>query len=294
VITTFPCPVAVAALRDGRLLIDIFPSEQMGRSSEQYHLARRGDADFAFFQHAIPANRFPLMELTHLPFLFRSAEQASQVLMALLPEYLVAEHRDVKVLYIIAHAPGSIHTRERPVRRPEDLRGLRIRHPSAVQGELLRVWGASPVGMPTGQLSENLQRAVIDGLMFPYDGIGAFRLAGHLGHTTELLSYVTTFAFVMNSAAYQRLPPDLRALIDATSGPERAREVARLWDASEPRGKQYAIDNGVEIIELSEEERAVFREAAEPLIERRLARAETRGLPARAFFARLIELAQRF
>jgi TRAP-type transport system periplasmic protein len=277
----------------GRLVLDLYPAEQLGKLSQQYNMVRRGDVDIALVLHGIPAGRFPLMELTHLPLLFDSGEQASRVLMDLVPEYLAAEHRDVKILYLFGHAPGVIHTRTRPVRTPADVSGLRIRHPSAVVGESLRAWGASPAGMPPGEMAGNLTKGVIDGLLMPYDGVLGFRLGPHVRYSTEVFSYVTSFAVLMNPASYARLPPELQALIDDTTGPAAARTVAARWDAVEPLGRQYMEESGVEIIELSPAERAAFTAASADLIEQRLAAAEARGLPARAFLARVRELAAR-
>lgn len=278
----------------GRLELDIYPAEQLGKLSQQYNLVRRGDVDIAFMMHGIPAGRFPLVELTHLPLLFESGEQASQVLMDLVPEYLAAEHEGVKILYLFGHSPGVVHTSTRAVRVPEDLRGLRIRHPSAVVGETLRAWGASPAGMPVSELAGNLEKGVIDGLVIPYDGVLAFRLAPYIRYSTELLSYVNSFGVVMNQHSYDRLPPDLRRLIDDTTGKKAAREVGARWDSMEAPGREYMRSNGVEIIELTDEERAVFARAAEHLVEERLAATEAKGLPAREFLARVRELAARY
>jgi TRAP-type transport system periplasmic protein len=284
----------LARRSNGRLIIDIYPAEQLGKLSQQYNLVRRGDVDIAFMMHGYPAGRFPLIELTHLPLLFDSGEQASQVLMDLVPEYLAAEHDGVKILYLFGHSPGLIHTRARAVRRPDDLRGLRIRHPSSVVGESLRAWGASPVGMPTSELAGNLEKGVIDGLVFPYDGVLGFRLAPYLEHSTEIFSYVISFGVVMNPDSYARLPPDLQRLIDETTGKHAAREVGARWDSMEAPGRAYLEENGVEIIELDAAERAEFSRASAALIERRLAATEAMGLPAREFFARLRQLAAQY
>jgi TRAP-type transport system periplasmic protein len=284
----------LAQRSNGRLVIDLFPAEQLGKASQQYNLVRRGDVDLAFILHSMPAGRFPLIELTHLPLLFRSAEQASRVLMDLVPDYLEAEHRDVKILYLIAHSPGMIHTRSLPVRQPSDLAGLRIRHPSSVVGATLRSWGASPAGMAPGEIAHNLDKGVIHGAALPYDGVLGFRLGPYLRYTTELFSYVITFGLVMNPASYERLPPDLRALIDDTTGPEAARRVAARWDAVEAEGRQYMIDNDVEIITPTPAQRAEFERSAEDVIERHLSAVEARGLPAREFLDRVRELAARY
>ena len=284
----------LAERSNGRLVVDLYPSQQLGKLSQQYNLARRGDVDIAFVLHGIPAGRFPLTELAHLPMLFRSSEQSAQVLMDLVPDYLAAEHRGVKILYMFGHAPGSIYTVTRPVRRPEDLRGLRIRHPSSVIGETLRIWGASPAGMPVGEIASNLDKGVIDGLVMPYDGIFGFRLAPFVSYATEVFSYIATFAVVMNEQSYADLPSDLQRLIDDTTGKRAAREVGAAWDAVEVPGREFTLASGVEIISLSEAERAVFAEAAAPLVERRIAAAEAMGLPAREYIARLRELAEQY
>ena len=278
----------------GRLQLDLYPSEQLGKLSQQYNLVRRGDVDIAFVMHGIPSGRFPLIELTHLPMLFKSGEQSAQVLMDLVPEYLAAEHKGVKILYIFGHSPGVLHSSKKAVYRPEDMQGLRIRHPSSVIGETLRAWGASPAGMPVSELAGNLEKGVIDGLVIPYDGVLSFRLAPYISYSTELFSYVNSFAVVMNQQSYDRLPADLQRLIDDTSGKEVARAVGARWDSMEGPGRDYMAANGVEIIPLTDEERDVFARAAEHLVEQRLAETEAMGLPAREFLARLRELAAQY
>lgn len=278
----------------GRLKLDIYPAQQLGKLSQQYNLVRRGDVDLAFVMHGIPSGRFPLVELTHLPLIFDSAEQASLVLTTLLPEYLAVEHKGVKVLYLIAHAPGAVHTSGRAVRRPEDLRGLRIRHPSSVIGDTLRAWGASPAGMSPGEMAENLEKGVIDGLVMPYDGVLSFRLAPYIDYTTELRSYVNSFGLLMNQQSYERLPADLQKLIDDTTGLATAGIVGARWDAMEEPGREYMRNGGVEIIVPTDAERAVFAEASAHLFEERIAAAEALGLPAREFMASVRELAEKY
>lgn len=284
----------IARRSNGRLQVDLYPSEQLGKLSQQYNLVRRGDVDLALIMHGIPSGRFPLVELTHLPVLFSSGEQASQVLMELLPEYLAAEHKGVKVLYIFGHSPGVMHTNGRAIRVPGDLQGLRIRHPSSVIGETLRAWGASPAGMPVSELAGNLEKGVIDGLVMPYDGPMAFRLAPYIDYSTELLSYVNSFALLMNQESYDSLPPDLQRIIDETTGIAAAKEVGARWDAVETAGRDYMRSGGVEIIELTDAERTVFARAADEQVEARLDAVEAMGLPAREFMARLRELAERY
>jgi TRAP-type transport system periplasmic protein len=278
----------------GRLQLKHFPAQQMGPMQRQYDLARQGVADIAFVLHGGTPGRFPLTEIAHLPFLMPSGEVAAQVLMDLLPTHLAKEHEGTKVLYLFSHAPGSIHTRAKPVERLADLAGLRIRHPSTVVADMLTAFGATPVGVPPNDIAEAMSKGTIDGLVMPYDGVFGFRLGNEVAYTTELLGYVATFAVVMNPRSYEKLPPDLQKLIDETTGKETARRVGRAWDAIEGPGKKYMVESGDKIIPLSPERRAEFERAAAPATEKRIGELEQRGLPAREVYERMKALVAQY
>lgn len=278
----------------GRLQLKHFPAQQMGPMQRQYDLARQGVADISFVLHGGTPGRFPLTELAHSPFLMPSGEVAAQVLMDLLPTELAKEHEGVKVLYLFGHAPGSIHTRAKPVQALADLKGMRIRHPSTVVAEMLTAFGATPVGVPPNEIAEAMNKGTVDGLVMPYDGVFGFRLGNEVKHTTELLGYIATFAVVMNPQSYAKLPPDLQKLIDDTTGKEAARKVGRAWDEIEGPGRKYMQDSGVQIIALSPEKRAEFATAAEPVTEKRIAELQGKGLPARETYDRMKALAAKY
>jgi TRAP-type C4-dicarboxylate transport system substrate-binding protein len=78
----------------------------------------------------------------------------------------------------------------------------------------------------------------------------------------------SVFLLAMNKARYESLPDDLRQVIDANSGQNIAAEVGTIWMKAEEPGKEAALARGNEIIELTEEQMAPFREAADPVAER--------------------------
>ena len=260
----------------------------------QYDLARQGVADISFVLHGGTPGRFPLTELSHSPFLMPSGEVTAQVLMDLLPEHLAKEHEGVKVLYLFGHAPGSIHTRTKPVQQLADLKGMRIRHPSTVVAEMLSAFGATPVGVPPNEIAEAMNKGTIDGLVMPYDGVMGFRLGNEVKYTTELLGYIASFAVVMNPQSFAKLPPDLQKLIDETTGKEAARKIGRIWDAIEGPGKKYMQDSGGQIISLSPERRAEFVKAAEPVTEKRIGELQGKGLPAREVYDKMKALVAKY
>ena len=73
-----------------------------------------------------------------------------------------------------------------------------------------------------------------------------------------MYSYVSSFGVVMNEDFWNKLPPDLQALVTKSmTGVEK--EVGEAWDGLDVPGKKLLIDGGAEAIKLSPEENAKFR-----------------------------------
>src|SRR5258708_6476224 len=112
---------------NGRLAFRHFPGAQMAPAPAHYDLARSGQADVAWFLHGGTPGRFPLTEISHLPYMVGSAEIGTKVLndAALRAKHLDAEHKGVRVLLLLTHQPGNVHTTSTPTRATEDMNRLR-------------------------------------------------------------------------------------------------------------------------------------------------------------------------
>src|SRR5690606_10319718 len=134
---------------NGRIGVKLFPGDKMGPPPTYSVHARKGTAEVTWFQHGATPGRFPLTELINLPYMVGSAEIGCKLLNdPALRKYLDAEHRGVRVLYLMTHQPGNIHTREKPIRSTEDMKGLRIRFASATIKDWVSALGGTPVGVP--------------------------------------------------------------------------------------------------------------------------------------------------
>ena len=96
----------------GRITVKRFPGSQMGPMQQHYDFARTGQADVSWFLHGATPGRFPLTEISQLPYLVGASEIGTKVLndAELRSKYLDAEHRGVKVLLLLTHQPGNVHT----------------------------------------------------------------------------------------------------------------------------------------------------------------------------------------
>ena len=278
----------------GRIMVKRFPGSQMGPVQQHYDFVRTGQADVAWFLHGATPGRFPLTELVQVPYLVGSAEIGTKVLndSELRSKYLDAEHKGLKVLLLLTHQPGNVHTTKKPIRTVEDMKGLRIRFASPTIRDFIAALGGTPVGvLPTEQV-EQLQKGTIDSVFIDYGGAGiAFKMGGVLKYSTEMYSYVSSFGVAMNPDFWNRLSPDLQGMVTKSmTGVEK--EVGEAWDGLDVPGKKAIMDGGGEAIRLSPEENARFRKIGADVAEARVKELESKGMPARAIYDRMKSLAE--
>jgi TRAP-type C4-dicarboxylate transport system substrate-binding protein len=279
----------------GRIAVKRFPGSQMGPVQQHYDFARTGQADVTWFLHGATPGRFTLTEIIQLPYLVGSAEIGTKVLNdpELRAKYLDAEHRGVKVLLLLTHQPGNVHTTKKPIHTTEDMKGLRLRFASPTIRDFVAALGGTPVGvLPTEQV-EQLQKGTIDGTFIDYGGAGiAFKMAGILKYSTEMYSYVSSFAVVMNEDFWKKLPPDLQALVTKSmTGVEK--EVGEAWDALDAIGKKLLVEGGSQPIKLSADENAKFRKIGEQVADAKIKELEGKGMPARAIYTMIASLSEK-
>ena len=280
---------------NGRLAFKHFPGAQMAPTPAHYDLARTGQADVSWFLHGGTPGRFPLTEIAHLPYMVGSAEIGTKVLndAQLRAKYLDAEHKGVKVLLLLTHQPGNIHTTKKPIRTADDMKGLRIRFSSPTIKDFVAALGGTAVGVQPNEQLEQLQKGTLDGTFIDYGGAGiAFKMGGTLKYSTEMYSYISSFGVAMNPEFYNKLPADLKKLVDESmKGVEK--EVGEGWDALDTIGKKLIMDAGAQAIQLSKAEDARFRKVGSQVTEAKLKELEGKGLPARAVHKMMTELSAR-
>ncbi|MPZ56254.1 MAG: hypothetical protein GEU91_07075 [Rhizobiales bacterium] len=276
----------------GELTFKIFPGMQLGPPPKYYDIARTGQADITWFVHGFTPGRFPLVEVSNLPYMIGSSEIGNKVLNdpELRTKYLNAEHGGVKPLLLMTHQPGNIHTASKPIRTVEDMKGMRLRFSSATIKDFVAALGGTPVGMPPTQIVESMQKGTIDGAWIDYGGAESFKIGPVTKYTTEMYSYVTSFCICMNQASYNKLPAHLKKMIDDSfAGVEK--EVGHEWDKLDAPGKEALMKAGMTPIKLSKAEDDKFRAAGAKVSEAKVAELNARGLPAGAVYKLMKALA---
>jgi TRAP-type C4-dicarboxylate transport system substrate-binding protein len=260
----------VEAQSGGRIRIDLFPSMQLGGAPAQlYDQARDGVADIVWTMPSTTPGRFPKIEAWELPFV---PSVRALVSSKAIDDYgranLMDEFREVHPLGFSCSDRGVLHA-NRPVRIIEDMKDLRLHVQTRFAGDAVHAMGAVGIPMPSAQLPLAITQHVVDGCIDPWDMMPALKLNDLLKTHTEFADSSlssTTYVLVMNKASYDRLPRDLKDVIDANSGQAAAGAAGTMWDLQAKMIADSIAQRGDPITTLLPESVAHWRKATEPVV----------------------------
>jgi TRAP-type C4-dicarboxylate transport system substrate-binding protein len=236
---------------NGRLKIELYPSATLSKPDVTYESTVKGTVDIGSQAHGYTSGRFPLTQIAELPGLSNTATQMSCILQTLYEDGTIAkEYEDSHVLFMYGAGPGTLHTTDKLIKTPEDMRGMRIRRPSAVAGDIIESMGASPVGLPANDMYTSLQRGVVDGLSFPWEAVTTFKIDEVTKYHTNIPFYSSGLMVAMNQDSYDALPNELQKVLDDNSGMALAKQVGEVFDKHDLIALQSARDQGHEVVDI--------------------------------------------
>ncbi|WP_349570925.1 C4-dicarboxylate TRAP substrate-binding protein DctP [Azotobacter salinestris] len=154
----------------------------------------------------------------------------------------------------------------KPLYEPKDARGLKFRvQASAVLEEQFKAVRANPRKMSFAEVYQGLQTGVVNGAENPYSNIYSQKMHEVQKYITESNHGLLDYMVITNTKFWNGLPEDvrseLRKIMDEVSA-----EVNKQADALNQGDKQRILAAGTtEIIELTPEQRAKWREAMQPV-----------------------------
>jgi tripartite ATP-independent transporter DctP family solute receptor len=209
----------------GRVLIDVFPSSQLGKETDINQGLSMGTVDIIYTGMAFAGRTLPALSLSSAPFVFRDhahweAFRASPLWRELANQYEAKSGGNQIVGYTYY---GLRHmTSNKPIAKPEDMKGLKLRVPDAPIFMMFpKAVGANPTPIAFAEVYLALQNGTVDAQENPLPTIDAkkfYEVQKYItltGHITE--SLVT----IVSSAAWQRLNAEDRKTVESV-----------LWDAS--------------------------------------------------------------
>lgn len=264
----------------GRVVVEYFPGQTLTKARQIYDGVVQGMSDLGLCLFGYTRGRFPLMEVVDLPLGYSSGVVATKVANAVYKKFKPKELNDVEVMYLHAHGPGILHTKDKPVKTMADLAKLKIRS-HGTTAKVVKALGGTPVAMPMPELYQALQRGVVDGALYPVEVNKGWKMAEVVKFMTwdEPIANTSTFFVVMNKGKWNSLPKDVQKIIRQINA-EWVIKHGKAWDTSDAKGKAYFLKKGGKIIQLSPQEAARWKKAVEPVLGEYVKAAAKKGVPA--------------
>ncbi len=150
----------------GELTIEIYPSGQLGSEQQCVELLQIGSLAITKVSAAVMESFTEDFKVLGLPYVFRSREHAFHVLDGEIGDELLLSTEPFWIRGLCFYDAGSrsFYTIDKPINRPEDLKGLKIRVMKSITAmEMVKAQGGSPTPISWGELYTALQSGVVDG-----------------------------------------------------------------------------------------------------------------------------------
>ncbi len=161
----------VAEKSGGNITIDVFPASQIASGAKAIEFVQMGTLDIAVESTMSLSNFVPEIDTLNLPFLFDDAEQAFRILDGDAGKALEkkCEEQGFKILAWWYNGFRNISNSKRPITKPEDLKGLKIRIPeSKVFRATFETMGCTATAMPVSEVFTAIQLGTVDGQENPH------------------------------------------------------------------------------------------------------------------------------
>lgn len=241
------------------------------RSGDLVPMVERGELSFCYMSTVRFSGVAPELKVLELPFVVRDRAAAFRALDGELGErarHQIEERTACRLLGYWDNGFRHLSNRVRPIRGPEDCRGIRIRtQMSELHGETFRALGFEPIAADIREFVRGVGGDDFEAQDNPLTNIYNFGVHQHHRYITLSGHFWGASALVCNAAHYRGWPKDVRDAVDASAREATAyqRRLAAAEDA-EILPKLEAAGN--EVIRLTDAERAAFLNSVEPVLEK--------------------------
>ena len=248
---------------DGVIKVKLFDSGALGDQVSGIESMQSGTLAIATVETPITTVD-NLLGVTALPYIFRDPEHVKLVMDGPVGLF-IKERLDAKGLHVLGYMESGfrqITNNKRPIYKPSDLKGIKIRTPdSKLRVKIFNTYGANASPLPFNELYSALQTGVFDAQENPVIWVKStkfYEVQDYLSITNHL--YTVTY-LLMSKEKYQQLPEGLQLMIDQ-AGADAAAYTLDLGRKSETEIIDFLKAKGMKI---NNADTAAFQNASLPL-----------------------------
>ena len=200
----------------GGIEIQVFPSNQLGNDNTMIAGVRGGTIDIETSGNPFFTGIVPKLNVLDLPYLFDDATQVAKVLDGQIGRSLLneLEAHQMKGLAFWEVGYRSLANSRRPVNKPEDIKGLKLRTtPNQAHIKAFQLLGAAPQPMPFSEVFSALETKAIDGHENPPTLMASTKMYEVQKHLSLTKHAYTALIVVMNKAKFESLKPEFQQIL---------------------------------------------------------------------------------
>jgi tripartite ATP-independent transporter DctP family solute receptor len=220
---------------NGRVVIQIFPNNQLGSDTDMLSQVRSGGVEFFTLSPLILSTLVPNASVSGIGFAFPNYDTVWKAMDGELGAYVrgqIAKANLHVMDKIWDNGFRQTTSSKAPINSPDDLKGMKIRVPvSPLWTSMYTAFQSAPASINFAEVYTALQTKIVDGQENPMAIISTAKLYEVQKYLSATNHMWDGFWFLANKRAWERLPADLRTIvareIDAAAMLERA-DVAKL------------------------------------------------------------------
>lgn len=254
----------VASLTEGRVEVEVYPNETLGKEMDVINGMQLGTADLTITGESLQ-NWAPMAALLAVPYAYSSLEDMDGVAGGELGDRIeqqIVEKVGIRPIAYFARGPRNL-TSNRPIATPADLDGLKMRVPNVPL--FLDVWkalGANPTPMAFSEVFTSLQNGTIDAQENPLALIKSANF-NEVQDYVNLTQHVRSWIYLtISEMSWQQLSEaDQAAVMEAAARAQAWEREAFLAD--EQQLTEQLQELGMEFVEVDS---AAFAAAAKEAV----------------------------
>ncbi|QDY70658.1 TRAP transporter substrate-binding protein [Qingshengfaniella alkalisoli] len=241
----------LSALTDGRIEVQVFPNESLGKEIDLINGMQLGTVDMTITGESLQ-NWAPMAALLAVPYAYKSLEHMDEVASGEIGDQIeaqIVESAQIRPIAYFARGPRDL-TSNRPITTPDDLDGLKMRVPNVpLFVDVWKTLGAQPTPMAFSEVFTSLQNGTIDAQENPLALIRSAsfnEVQSHVNLTDHVRSWI--YLTIAESTWNTLSEEDQGAVIQAAA---TAQDYEReLFEQSLADDRAFLEDNGMTFVEV--------------------------------------------
>lgn len=245
----------------GTLKIEVRDGATLANFGNSYDRTINDVVQIGWIQHAFVAGKFPLSEISNLPFMSDDNATCSVTLRRLYKSGLLdSEYTDVVPIWFGCLGQTGMHF-AKPIRSNDNLGGLKLRVAGKVPSQLVERMGGTPVSMAAENMYESLQRGTIDGAVTSWSAFEPYKLLEVSFYHLEVPVGSTPSMFAMSKKRFDALPEAARKALIDNGGEAQSRAFGiHIANQGERSRQPAAASDKHKIVQLDAAQQKVWEE----------------------------------